>query len=105
MMSIRVAYQWQRAIFSYSFGYTGLGVQAANPMFEISKAYPELTSQFGFLTGFAYTIPFALGGLYFGKQTDKVNRKFMLGITMAFFTTRCQMLESPRNYMVFVNYG
>ena len=25
MMSIRVAYQWQRAIFSYSFGYTGLG--------------------------------------------------------------------------------
>ena len=52
-------------------------------MFEIAKAYPELTSQFGFLTGFAYTIPFALGGLYFGKQTDKINRKFVLGIAMA----------------------
>ena len=52
-------------------------------MFELSKAYPELVTQFGFLTGFAYTIPFALGGLYFGKLTDKVNRKFVLGIAMA----------------------
>jgi len=42
-----------------------------------------LASQFGFLTGFAYTLPFAFGGLYFGKITDKLNRKWCLGIAMA----------------------
>jgi MFS family permease len=34
------------------------------------------------LTGFAYTLPFALCGLYFGKLTNSVNRKWMLGIFM-----------------------
>ena len=83
ILLIRVAYQWQRSIFSYCYGYAGLGAQAGNPIFEIGKAYPELAGQFGFLTGFAYTIPFAFGGLYFGKITDKLNRKWCLGIAMA----------------------
>ena len=54
-----------------------------NPVFEISTAYPELAGSFGFLTGFAYTIPFAFCGLFFGGLTDKVNRKWMISIFMA----------------------
>ena len=46
-------------------------------------AYPELAGKFGLLTGFAYTVPFALCGLYFGKMTNNVNRKWILGIFMA----------------------
>jgi MFS family permease len=57
-------------------------MQALNPIYEISAAYPQLAGQFGFLTGFAYTLPFAFCGLYFGKLTNKVNRKWMLGIFM-----------------------
>lgn len=34
------------------------------------------------MTGFAYTIPFALCGIYFGKLTNKVNRKFTLAACM-----------------------
>ena len=42
-----------------------------------------MAEQFGFLTGFAYTIPFAFCGLYWGGLTSKVNRKWMISIFMA----------------------
>jgi hypothetical protein len=40
LVAIRVIYQWQRSIFSYSFGYKGVGLQAFNPIYEIGAAYP-----------------------------------------------------------------
>ena len=40
MVLIRVTYQWHRSIFSYCYGYTGLGIQAGNPIFELATAYP-----------------------------------------------------------------
>ena len=70
-------------MFSYAFGYKGIGIQAMNPIYEIGMAYPDLAANFGFLTGFAYTIPFAFMGLFYGKLTNKVNRKVVLGIFMA----------------------
>ena len=45
----------------------------------MSTAYPQLNNYFGLLTGFAYTIPFAATGIFFGKIVNKVNRKFLLG--------------------------
>ena len=53
-----------------------------NPIYEIGTSYPELAANFGVLTGFAYTIPFAFMGLFYGKLTGKVNRKWILGIFM-----------------------
>ena len=44
LVAIRVIYQWQRSIFSYSYGYKGIGMQALNPIYEISSAYPELAA-------------------------------------------------------------
>lgn len=77
---VRVMVQSQRAIFSFAYGYTGLGVQAGNPNFELATAYPELRKMFGTLTGLAYTIPYAGFGLIVGKMTDTTSRK--LGLTV-----------------------
>ena len=82
ILLVRIVYQWERTIFSYSYGYTGLGAQAGNAIYEMSTAYPALQKYFGLLTGFAYTIPFAGVGLYWGKVANKVNRKWMIGILM-----------------------
>ena len=79
--------QWQRSIFSYAYGYTGLGLQAANPIYEISTAYPGLSQYFGILTGLAYTLPFAVFGLFVGKLTDTVNRKWALCGVIALAST------------------
>ena len=40
---IRVMVQWQRSIFSYVYGYTGVGEQAGSKVFEIAVAYPQLS--------------------------------------------------------------
>lgn len=42
-----------------------------------------MAEYFGLLTGFAYTIPFAFGGLFFGAKTDKWNRKWTISALMA----------------------
>ena len=79
ILAVRICYQWQRSIFSYCYGYSGTGDQMGNAIFEIATEYPQLNNYFGLLTGFAYTIPFAVTGVFFGKIVNKVNRKFVLG--------------------------
>lgn len=49
----------------------------------MSTAYPDLAKNFGVLTGLAYTIPFAVMGLFYGRATPFVNRKMMLALAMA----------------------
>lgn len=80
---VRVMVQSQRAIFSFAYGYTGLGEQAGNVVYEISAAYPQLKQYFGLLTGLAYTLPFASFGLVVGGLTDTANRKIALSIVIA----------------------
>ena len=79
ILAIRICYQWQRSIFSYTYGYKGIGSQMGNSVFEISAAFPELSQYFGLLTGFGYTIPFAVLGFAWGKWESKLNRKWVLG--------------------------
>jgi MFS family permease len=78
----RIMVQWHRQSLSYAYGYTGLGLLANNPVYEISTAYPELASWFGLLTGLIYTAPYSLFGLAAGQISDNVNRKIALGIVI-----------------------
>ena len=48
----------------------------------MATAYPILSTYFGILTGLAYTLPFAVSGLFFAKVTPKVNRKMVLAVCM-----------------------
>ena len=82
--AIRVCFVWQRSIFSYSYGYQGVGDQFKNKVYEIATEYPQLSKHYGFLTGIAYTIPFSVLGLFYGKATPYVNRKAMLSLFMSF---------------------
>ena len=41
-----------------------------------------MISGFGVLTGFAFTVPFAFGGLFFGRISGKVNKGTVIGILM-----------------------
>lgn len=54
----------------------------ANPIYEIATAYPQLSVWFGLLTGLIYTLPYASFGLVAGQISDKVNRKFFLGLVV-----------------------
>lgn len=84
---VRVMVQWQRSIFSYAYGFTGTGIQAGNPVYELSTAYPQLAANYGNLTGLAYTLPFAIFGLFVGKLTETVNRKWALALVIGLAAT------------------
>lgn len=75
--------QWHRKGLTYAYGYTGLGEQAGNAMFEIATAFPQLNGWYGALAGLIYTIPYSFFGLVAGKMSDQVNRKIFLGIVLA----------------------
>ena len=47
-------------------------------MYELSAAYPELETYFGLLTGAAYTVPYAAGGLIFGRLAGVINPKTLV---------------------------
>jgi hypothetical protein len=37
-----VIMNWGANIFQYTYGYQGIGLQANNPIYEISSSFPEL---------------------------------------------------------------
>jgi len=78
----RIMVQWHRKGLTYAYGYTGLGVTANNPIYEIATAYPQLKQWYGLLAGLIYTIPYSFFGLVAGKISDSVNRKFFLGLVI-----------------------
>jgi len=78
----RIMVQWHRQSLQYAYGYTGIGLLANNPIYEIGTAYPEMAAWFGLLTGLIYGLPYAGFGLVAGQISDKVNRKLFLGIVV-----------------------
>ena len=97
---VRVMVQWQRSIFSFAYGYTGTGDQFNNPFYELSTAYPQLASNYGTLTGLAYTMPFALFGLYVGKITESANRKWALAIVIALAASTMGLTGAVNSFLV-----
>jgi len=62
----------------YIYGFKGTGIQAGNPHFEIGAAFPEMASQYGLLSGPAFSISYAIAGIFMGLLVDKYNRKNLL---------------------------
>lgn len=78
LLLLRITFQWQRKSFNYIYGFKGDGLQAANPAYEILTAYPALEQYYGFLVGFAYTVPISICGLFVSLLPPGFNRKIAL---------------------------
>jgi MFS family permease len=51
-------------------------------MYELSTAFPQMDSYYGFLSGFAYTVPYSIFGLFSGYLTKSKQRNLMLCMIM-----------------------
>ena len=89
---ISIGNQWQRYTLAYAYGYKGSGVEAGDPKFEITSAYPDLASWYGLLSGLAFTASYATFGIFGGVLSDKVNRKVMIGCVCILWST-CTLLS------------
>jgi hypothetical protein len=74
---------WGANIFQYTFGYQGIGLQANNPIYEISSSFPELAQWFGIIGGLAYLLPLSITGVFAGIYSDKHDRASFLSVSMA----------------------
>lgn len=83
MSLIRVATNWQQKSLGYYYGYKGIGIQANNPIYELSTSFPELNQYYGMLVGALFTIPSSIFGLYSGQLISKWDRKMFLMLTVA----------------------
>ena len=81
ILLVKIVNQWHRKSLTYAFGYKH-GTGLLEPFFEISSSYPQLEAWYGTLAGLAYTLPYCIVGLFMGAITHRVNRKFLLGVTM-----------------------
>lgn len=97
---VRVMVQWQRSIFSFAYGYTGTGLLKGDPFYELSSAYPQLAGNYGTLTGLAYTMPFAIFGLFVGKFTEKANRKWSLAVVIALAASTMGLTGACNSFFV-----
>jgi MFS family permease len=96
----RIMVHGQRYSLDYAFSYTGLGEMAANPVYEIGTAYPQLNAYFGLLVGLVYTIPYSFFGLVAGKVTDKVNRKIYLSLVLILAGVTCAATGFFNSFLV-----
>lgn len=85
---IRATSYWHQKSIGYFYGFKGQGDQLANPMYEISSAYPLMSDYYGFLVGLFYTMPYAITGLFAGNMTRTLNRRdslFAIIMSLGFF--------------------
>jgi hypothetical protein len=69
ILIIRIVNEWQQKSLGYFYGFQGAGELAGNPKYELSTAFPQMDSYYGFLSGFAYTVPYSIFGLFAGVLT------------------------------------
>jgi hypothetical protein len=58
-----------------------------DPKFEIATAYPMLHEYYGWLVGFAFTLPYSVAGLYAGSLAKTGNRKLLMVATITLLST------------------
>ena len=53
---------------------------AGDPKYEIRAAFPELFANYGLLSGPAFSVSYAISGIFIGIIVDKANRKTLLSV-------------------------
>ena len=60
------------------YGYRGVGLDAGNPLYEITASYPQMNKYYGLLSGAGFSLSYAVAGILWGIAADKYNRKLIL---------------------------
>ena len=62
------------------FGFKGEGLMAGDPKYEIRTAFPDLFANYGLLSGPAFSVSYAVSGIFIGIIVGKANRKTLLAV-------------------------
>ena len=80
VLMISICCQWQRFTLAYVKGFTGIGGLYESSHYSVLKEYPQLQEYYGLLSGVLFALPLSVCTIFMGLATDKVSRKWLLGI-------------------------
>ena len=60
------------------YGFKGEGFKAGNPNFEIYNFFPEMSGYYGLLSGPAFSLSYAVAGVFISSLIHRSNRKWLL---------------------------
>jgi predicted MFS family arabinose efflux permease len=87
----------------YIYGFVGTGLKAGNPAFEISAAFPELIGSYGLLSGPAFSISYAIAGIFMGLAVEKMSRKnLLIGAVLIFSASTMVSSITTSFYVLFL---
>ena len=84
----------------YIYGFSGTGIKAANPIYEIQMAFPELATCYGMLSGPAFSISYAISGIFMGLLVDKMSRKRLLVLAVIVFSASTMVSSVTSSFYV-----
>ena len=92
---------WQKFGLTYAYGFHGIGEKANDPFYELSAKYPEMVTDYQFLSGAAILGPVVFLGLFIGKLSDKVNRVQLLSFACLAWSASTFLAGSYENFTFF----
>ena len=84
----------------YIYGFSGTGIKAANPIYEIQMAFPELASSYGMLSGPGFSVSYAIAGIFMGLLVDKISRKNLLVLSVCIFSASTMVSSATNSFYV-----
>ena len=93
-----VTNQWQRFIIAYANGQCS---KSDDPKISICDAYPDFSSQYGILSGPAFSLSFATISIFGGLIADKFNRKLLIIIACALWSTMSLLSGTVDSFILF----
>lgn len=96
----RISHQMQQQGLGYIYGFSGTGIKAANPIYEIGMAFPELATSYGMLSGPAFSISYAISGIFMGLLVDKMSRKNLLVLSVCIFSASTMVSSITSSFYV-----
>jgi ACS family D-galactonate transporter-like MFS transporter len=76
----------QKNAIGYAFGYEGVGFRAANPVYMIQAAFPELSSVYGIVASVMFSLAYSTSNIFMGNASKSWNKKVMLGMALIGFS-------------------
>lgn len=80
LLAVRVIHGVNQSCLGYIFGYKGEGALAGSPDYEMRSAFPALFKNYALLSGPAFGVSYACGGVFIGQLVDRYSRKTILGL-------------------------
>ena len=69
----RTCYILQKCSIGYAYGFQGIGIQANNPVFMISVAFPQLSAYYAIVASVMFSLAYSCSNVLMGNASKKWN--------------------------------